>query len=261
MNPAVFTKRYRTPDDSATAAAHHQWLISLRSGLSFPALLDRSGAALQFEYIPGTTAVPSDLPAIAEALGQLHRAAREHGLRGADVNQRIALDGGHFMSGFAPPRRARLHAALLTVRSPLTDELVDNWLAGATQLPAALYKDANPRNVIFPSERGPIFVDFDTLTLAPVGYDLAKLLVTTSMSFGSLTRRHMLDALAAYTAALDLDPGSCTLSHVQVWAEFHHLLTSPWLGRHYTHDWAAVRPWREDEILSAAKASTTTART
>lgn len=42
-----------------------------------------------------------------------------------------------------------------------------------------------PAEAITP-DRGPVVVDFDALMLAPVGDDLAKLLVTTAMTYGHL---------------------------------------------------------------------------
>jgi Ser/Thr protein kinase RdoA (MazF antagonist) len=260
MNTDVFRKHYRTPEAADAAAIHHTWLAGLDSGLSFPALLRHGDTILEFERIAGPTAQLADLPVIARALGQLHHAAGRHGVIHADINQSFPLDGGWALAGFAPPRRERLHAALSTVRSPLSGELIDAWLDAATGIPGALYKDANPRNVILSDSRGPVLVDFDTLTLAPAGYDLAKLVVATAMTFGTLTRQHAVDALRAYTATLGLGPNACPFGHLQVWAEFHHLLTSRWLGRHYTHDWTAVRPWPTDEIASAARTPTNTAR-
>ena len=41
--------------------------------------------------------------------------------------------------------------------------------------PAAFYKDANPRNFLITPAGHPVTIDFDDLTLAPFGYDLAKL--------------------------------------------------------------------------------------
>ncbi|WP_116051388.1 phosphotransferase [Amycolatopsis palatopharyngis] len=260
MNTDVFRKHYRTPDAAHAAANHHTWLTGLDSGLSFPTLLRHRDTTLEFEHISGPTAEPADLPVIARALGQLHHAARRHGMIHADINQPFPLNGSGTLAGFAPPRRERLHAALSTTRSPLSGELVDAWLDAATHFPGALYKDANPRNVILSDSRGPVLVDFDTLTLAPAGYDLAKLVVTTAMTFGPLTRQHAVNALHAYTTSLGLGQNACPFGHIQVWAEFHHLLTSPWLGCHYTHDWATVRPWPTDEIASAARTPTNTPR-
>nr|WP_255357210.1 phosphotransferase [Sciscionella sp. SE31] len=196
------------------------------------------------------------MPLVARTLGRLHRAARDRGLRCVDANQPFPLGTGRTLAGFAEPRRGRLLVALSTVRSPLSVQLVDAWLERASVLPTALYKDANPRNVILSRSYGPVLIDFDTLTLAPVGYDLAKLVVTTSMTFGALSQEHILMALHAYTKGLGVEPEVCPLEHLQIWAEFHHLLTSPWLGEHYCFDWTEVRPWTADEVATAAHAPT-----
>ncbi len=64
-------------------------------------------------------------------------------------------------------------------------------LHGACGGPAAFYKDANPRNFLI-TPAGPVTVDFDDLTLAPFGYDLAKLVVTLAMTYGALDPRRSL---------------------------------------------------------------------
>ena len=45
------------------------------------------------------------------------------------------------------------------------------------------------RNVLV-TPSGPALVDFDDLTLAPFGYDLAKLVVSTAMTFGTCRGSH-----------------------------------------------------------------------
>jgi Ser/Thr protein kinase RdoA (MazF antagonist) len=74
-------------------------------------------------------------------------------------------------------------------------------LAGADG-PAAFYKDANPRNFLITPAGATMMVDFDELTLAPFGYDLAKLVVTLAMSYGALTVGQISTALSTYNAAV-----------------------------------------------------------
>jgi hypothetical protein len=59
-------------------------------------------------------------------------------------------------------------------------------LAALLGEPAAFYKDSNPRNFLITGD-GTIFaVDTDDLTLAPFGYDLAKLIATLTMTYGEI---------------------------------------------------------------------------
>ncbi len=92
---------------------------------------------------------------------------------------------------------------------------------------------------------GPVTVDFDDLTLAPFGYDLAKLVVSLSMTYGALGSARITAALDAYNTATRHLPGVMPVTREQLmaWAEIHHILTSRYLGRAgYRHSWHAVRP-------------------
>lgn len=244
MTPRRFTKPYPSPEAAGSARAHYRWLASLSADLVLPELIESAettGSTLEFAHVEGRTAEPGDLPAVAATLGILHAAARRAGLDRAQVNSRLRLSTGLHLEPFAGPRRRRLHE--LRSQSPdcpLDHAAIDAWLDHAALLPAALYKDANPRNFIT-SDTEVVVVDFDSLTLAPVGYDLAKLLVTTSMTYGILSSTVIEAALDAYARELDVPVARAELA---VWAEFHDLLTSPYLGRHgYRHPWSRVRPW------------------
>ncbi|WP_026152510.1 phosphotransferase [Actinopolyspora halophila] len=253
MTPHTFRKSFRDVEAAETAVAHHRWLVELRSGIAFPKLLAPTGSTLEFERVPGPTAGPADITTVARALGQLHRAAWRGGLRHAEMNRPFPIAGATELPGFTEPRRQRLHAALTKVECPLTRDDIDTWLDASAELPVTLYKDANPRNAIISPDRGPVLVDVDTLTLAPVGYDLAKLIVTMAMTFGAVAREQVVEALTNYITAFGLESDRCPLGHIQVWAEFHHLLTHPWRGQHYAHEWNAVRTWSADEVVSAAR--------
>ncbi|WP_420867541.1 hypothetical protein [Amycolatopsis rubida] len=94
-------------------------------------------------------------------------------------------------------------------------------------------------------------VDFDDLTLAPFGYDLAKLVVSTGMTHGTLRSEATEAALAVYNicAGRPDDATACTFGQLRVYAEFHHRLTARYLHRNgYCHAWPDVRPWRESEV-------------
>ncbi len=252
---ATFVKRYRTSVEVDTALGHYRWLVGLAADIDFPALVGHTARTVEFEHFPGRTARPADLPTVAAALGRLHRTARRRGLDHALGNSRYKTASGLVLDAFAGPRRSRLHAVLrqgLAPNSPLSHRTVDQWLDHAAELPVALYKDANPRNVLISDHRGLVLVDFDSLTLAPVGYDLAKLLVTTAMTYGALPCSAAEETITTYSEQLDLDPPACSMAEIIAWSEFHHLLTHVHLGRHgYRHAWPAVRPWPASEAHDA----------
>ncbi len=93
-------------------------------------------------------------------------------------------------------------------------------------------------------------VDFDDLTLAPFGYDLAKLVVSTAMTHGHLDPREVDVALKIYnTHTASGSPTTCAPEQLRVYAEFHHLLTERYLHRNgYSHAWPELRSWREPEV-------------
>ena len=117
-------------------------------------------------------------------------------------------------------------------------------LRDAAQGPVAIYKDCNPRNFLITTS-GPVTVDFDQVSLAPFGYDLAKLVVTFAMTYGAVSRNAVEAALRAYqTAANRHHPGLCGIGmpELREGAEIHHILTSGYLGRHgYRHGWHTER--------------------
>lgn len=89
-------------------------------------------------------------------------------------------------------------------------------------------------------------IDFDDLTLAPFGYDLAKLVVSFAMTCGPLPDALIANALTAYntaTAAHSRAVPDVTWDELMNWAEIHYILTSRYAadGR-YTYRWNAVRP-------------------
>ena len=112
--------------------------------------------------------------------------------------------------------------------------------------PAAFYKDANPRNFLITPEGTPVTIDFDDLTLAPFGYDLAKLIVTLAMTHGPIPA-------ASIASRADLVQHGCrpalpgtagvTREELTNWAEIHHILTSRYAtdGR-YPFRWGQARP-------------------
>ncbi len=238
MSGGIFVKRYDVPERCAAAAAHHAWLTSLDADVRLPRLLTSNARHLIFERLPGRTPAVADLPRMATALGRLHAAAYGRELHAARLNQPHTTATGLVIPDFASPRRAALHraAAVAGIDAAAVGALLDR-----PSPPAAFYKDPNIRNYLVDGEDIAV-VDFDDLTLAPFGYDLAGLLVTASMTYGRLDEQNLAYCVDAYRAAVA--PQRCHAADLHQFAELHHLLTLRYLGRNgYRHPWPAVRPW------------------
>ncbi|MEV4197539.1 phosphotransferase [Micromonospora globbae] len=238
MSGGIFVKRYDHPERRAAATANHAWLTSLDAAVRLPRLLASDAQHLIFERLPGHTPAVADLPRVAAALGRLHAAAHERELHAARLDQPHTTTTGLVIPDFAGPRRAALHraAAVAGVDAAAVDALLDR-----PGPPAAFYKDPNVRNYLVDGEDVAV-VDFDDLTLAPFGYDLAGLLVTASMTYGRLDEQTLAHCVDAYRAAVA--PQRCHPADLHQFAELHHLLTLRYLGRNgYRHPWPTVRPW------------------
>ncbi|MFD6934657.1 phosphotransferase [Streptomyces goshikiensis] len=235
-----FTKRYDTVDAATSAAVHHGWLASL--GLPVPDLIAHHPQALDFQRLPGRHARPGDLPALGRLLGQAHAASHRVALHAARLDCDLHVSGVGAVPAFTGDRTVRVRQLLdadAVPGSALTGDQAADIIESAAAEPAAFYKDCNPRNfLITPTSIS--FVDFDDLTLAPYGYDLAKLIVTTAMTHGSLPDALVGAALNAYNKTA---PYPCTPQRLTDWTEIHHILTSPYMGRNgYTHSWHTPRP-------------------
>lgn len=234
-------KCYGDSASCAAAATHHAWLATL--GAPIPALHTAGPRELVFEHVPGHHALPGDLPALAELLGRLHRTAYVTELQQARLDRPFRTAAGTVIPDFLHRRLDALDRLLhdqATSPASLTFDQATGIIHAALDGPACLYKDSNPRNFLI-TPNGPVLVDFDALTLAPAGYDLAKLLVTLVMTHGQLPAASMRGALAVYNTALTYPP--CDLRPVlwtdlMHWATLHHILTSPYQGRNgYRHPW------------------------
>jgi Ser/Thr protein kinase RdoA (MazF antagonist) len=248
---ARFTKPYSDAAACRLAAANYRWLASLPGPLRLPNLLEAGRQYLGFAFVAARPASPADLVPLAAHLGDVHGAAYAAELHQASLDAPYATTTGHRIPDFLTPRldtvRRRLESG--TVPGPGLDAAdAHGLMREAAQGPAALYKDANPRSFLVTDDGPPVTVDFDDLTLAPFGYDLAKLVVTLTMTHGPLcdgTTRHALDAynMAAHRHRPSL--GHVTGTQLLAWAEIHHVLTSPYLGRRgYRHGWHTLRPAR-----------------
>ncbi|PSK66218.1 hypothetical protein B0E53_01824 [Micromonospora sp. MH33] len=238
MSGGIFVKRYDDPERCSAAAAHHAWLTSLDADVRLPRLLARDARHLIFERLPGHTLEVADLPRVAATLGRLHAAAHGRELHAARLNQPHTTATGLVIPDFANPRRAALHRAAAAAG---VDAAAVGTLLDRPSPPTAFYKDPNIRNYLVDGEDIAV-VDFDDLTLAPFGYDLAGLLVTASMTYGRLDEQTLAYCVDAYRAAAAPHPFHAADLHQ--FAELHHLLTLRYLGRNgYRHPWPAVRPW------------------
>ena len=187
---------------------------------------------------------------LAAHLGDVHGSAYVAELHQAGLNQpyRAACAGRccrPSRTGASIAVARELRAGHVPGNGLMSVARAQRLLAGADG-PAAFYKDANPRNFLITPDGLPVTIDFDDLTLAPFGYDLAKLIVTLAMTYGALPGEQIAAALSAYNTAAARQcaalPG-VTWAELMNWAEIHHILTSRYAadGR-YPRRWHEVRP-------------------
>jgi aminoglycoside/choline kinase family phosphotransferase len=234
MTTETFVKHYQDHHTARAAAAHRRWLAGLHSGVRLPELRAVQPGRLVFEHLGDQHLGPADLDAAARALGRIHAAAHTQALHTASLDQPFTALGLVIID-FITPRAAALHHLPLPI-------------AGR---PVAFYKDANIRNFLR-TDDGIALVDFDDLTLAPFGYDLAKLVISTAMTFGPLTTGQIDQARQAYnTEAGRAGTGATsTLDDLQLYCEFHHRLTARYLHRNgYQHPWPQIRPWPTPQAI------------
>jgi Ser/Thr protein kinase RdoA (MazF antagonist) len=238
------------PDAATTnrAEANYMWLARLQGPAYLPKLYSSGERELGFEHIEGRHAEPADLPMLAAHLGDIHGTAYAAELHRAQLNRPYYANGGQVLPSFPAGRLAAVGRELSAGNVPdatLTIPQAQRLIADADG-PAAFYKDANPRNFLITATETPITIDFDDLTLAPFGYDLAKLVVTLAMTHGPLPPTAITTALTAYNDATrarhELLP-AVTWDDLMNWAEIHNILTSRYTvdGR-YPFRWNEVRP-------------------
>jgi Ser/Thr protein kinase RdoA (MazF antagonist) len=244
--PALHIKRYRDGAARRGAERNYRWLADLGGPLRLPQLLIAEGQQLGFEHVTGRHAEPGDLVTLAGHLGEVHAAAHAAELHRARMDRPYRTASGHQIPGFLGRRLAAVTRKLdagLVPDPAFSIKQAECLLRGACGEPAAFYKDANPRNFLV-TRAGPVAVDFDDLTLAPFGYDLAKLVVTLAMTYGAFPAGQITAAIDSYNAASHhwLGPRALTLARLMTWAEVHHILTSGYRGRSgYRHSWHDLR--------------------
>jgi hypothetical protein len=240
-----FIKHYPDQTSCRTAASNHDWLAG--QGLPVPPLLLQENLSLEFEHIDGRHALPTDLVRIAGHMGAAHARTHLTELHRAQLDHPYRSASGALIRDFLSPRlhkvRERLHAGLVP-NARLNAVSAEQLIRSSGLKKAAFYKDSNPRNILI-TQAGPVLVDFDDLTLAPFGYDLAKLIVALAMTHGSIEQDLITMALAEYNTALDDIAALTTVpwEELMAWAEVHHALTSHYVGQGgYRFTWDQVRP-------------------
>jgi aminoglycoside phosphotransferase (APT) family kinase protein len=243
-----FLKRYPNEQDRRKAERNYRWLASLQCPLVVPELCVTTRLGLYFEYVDGRHARPDDLTTLAAHLGEVHQAAYLRELHAGRLGSRFRTASGHLIPGFPHGRVEAVTRELRAGHAPgaaLTIGQAQVMLTSADG-PPAFYKDANPRNFLITSAGPVVTVDFDDLTLAPFGYDLAKLIVALAMTHGPLPAPLIAGALAAYNhtiASHGLAGHDVTWSELMGWAEIHFILTSRYAAAdRYPCQWSEVRP-------------------
>lgn len=245
----LFVKHYPSSAAREAAEANYRWLAGLESHVRLPALTAASGPVLCFERIDGRWARTEDLVMLAAHLGDVHGSAHVIELHQARLNQPYRAMCGHVLPSFPHRRVDAVARELRTGNVPgngLMSVVRAQRLLAEADGPAAFYKDANPRNFLIAPDGLAVTVDFDDLTLAPFGYDLAKLVVTLAMTYGALPDEQVAAALRAYNSAAARHFGALpgvTWAELMNWAEIHHILTSRYAAdSRYPCRWHEVRP-------------------
>ncbi|WP_405657813.1 phosphotransferase [Streptomyces sp. NBC_00079] len=247
MTRQTFTKAYATETQRVRAQRNHEWLSCHAEPMALPPIIESRPRALTFTRVEGQHPEPHDLERVAQHLGSCHGSAWHGCLHKAQLAKTYVSDG-HVLAGFIGPRaavlRQRFHDGYIASAQAL--DATFTLLRKTAGRPATFYKDSNPRNILITPAGPLVTIDTDDLTLAPFGYDLAKLVVTLSMTHGPLEDVQVNGALAAYnSAAAAHHPrlGETTLTQLMEYAELHGFLTAPYLGRgDYRWPWTRVRP-------------------
>jgi hypothetical protein len=241
MKPSRFTKQYGSPERCQTAVRHYAWLAQHATPVRLPALRAIGPTSLVFDFIDGRHAQPADLPLLAAHLGDVHGSAWANDLHRARLSVPHVPGEGLVLADYPASRLqalgARHRAGFLATDAALS--AARDLLARTVSGPAAFYKDANPRNFLI-TDDAVFTIDIDDLTLAPFGYDLAKLIVTLAMTYGDLSPVAVREALDRYNqaaAAYDDSLGRTDSGRLDAFMELHRILTAPYLGRGgYRHD-------------------------
>ncbi|MDJ0465772.1 phosphotransferase [Streptomyces sp. H27-C3] len=236
MTLPPFTKHYATPERAAGAVRHYRWITEHAKPLRQPALHTIGPDSLTFERVEGRCVRPEDLPRMAELLGRAHGAAWASDLQSASLGIPHRFPDGTTFDDYVGPREIALRRR--HEQGYLPDKVALYAMLGlldeTAQGPLAFYKDSNPRNFIITSTGDIVTVDTDDLSLAPMGYDLAKLIATLHLTYGPLTDQTVNAALLAYNAAArrhDARLGTTDRGRLDSFLGLHAVLTAPYVGR------------------------------
>lgn len=243
-----FVKRYASTPARNRAEANYRWLTRLQGPAHLPELRYSGERELCFQHVEGRHALPADLTMLAAHLGDVHGSVHQAELCKAELPRPYRAAGGQVLPSFPAGRLAAVERELAAGHVPnprLTISQACRLITTADG-PAAFYKDANPRNFLITPDGTPVTIDFDDLTLAPFGYDLAKLIVTLAMTHGPIHGAAITEALNAYNSAVaDHCPTMppATWEELMSWAEIHHILTARYAGNsRYPFPWDQARP-------------------
>jgi len=240
-----YVKRYASASARRRAEANYRWLTRLQGPAHLPELCYSGECELRFQHVEGRHALPADLTMLAAHLGDVHGSVHQAELRKAELPRPYRAAGGQVLPSFPAGRLAAVERELSAGHVPSARLTISQArrLISSADGPAAFYKDANPRNFLITPDGTPVTIDFDDLTLAPFGYDLAKLIVTLAMTHGPISCAAITEALSAYNLAAN---GHCpalprvTWNELMGWAEIHHILTA-----RYANDGRYPFPWNQ----------------
>ena len=247
MSIPAYIKRYANPAARNRAYANYRWLAALGSPMRLPGRVPVDDQdCLAFEQVEGRHAMPGDLPMLAGHLGDVHGAAYVRDLYRARLGQPHHTQAGLCAAQLPGRPAAGRRTGVASGHRPgrATPDCLCAAADRGADGPAAYYKDANPRNFLITPAGNPVTIDFDDLTLAPFGYDLAKLIVTLAMTHGPIPGQGIATALSAYNAATARHwprlPGVAR-DELMNWVEIHDILTSRYAvdGR-YSYSWDQV---------------------
>ncbi|MGW6558510.1 phosphotransferase [Streptomyces hydrogenans] len=242
-----FTKHYETTERTAAALRHYRWIARHAKPLRQPALIVLGPLSLTFEWIEGRPVRPEDLSLLAEHLGHAHGAAWHSDLRSAALSTPHRFEDGTTFADYLGPRKAvlrRRHEQGYLPNESSLHAMLD-LLEETAQGPFAFYKDSNLRNFIITKTGDIVTVDTDDLSLAPMGYDLAKLIATLHLTYGVLSEQAVDAALCAYNAAAGRHSsrlGATDRGHLDAFLTLHEVLTAPYAGRNGYHYSRPLQP-------------------
>jgi hypothetical protein len=242
-----YVKLYDSAADRNRAETNYRWLTRLLGPAHLPGLHFSGERELRFEHVEGRHALPADLTMLAAHLGEVHGGVYNAELRKAELPRPYRAVNGQVLPAFPARRLAAVERELSAGNVPgarLTIGQARHLITEAGG-PAAFYKDANPRNFLITPDGTPVTIDFDDLTLAPFGYDLAKLIVTLTMTHGPIPASTIAEALNTYNSAAARQYATLapvTWEELMNWAEIHHILTARYAvdGR-YPYRWNETR--------------------